>query len=962
MDENLNSINRKTIISLSRNTPCALVVGAAGFLGSHLVDALLEKGIQVIGVDNLSTGKKENLENATKNKNFHLVIQDVSDLEVETERVDYVFICPGLDWNLQKLLRLISQKRAKCLFISTIELYDPENARDFEWFKKAEIQIAQLAKEEKLNARVLRLGTVFGPRMNFDSKEPITRLIQASLTNQLQKVSTLEFSSRALYIEDACDLAIKAMLSGATALKIFDGVLPTPIKVSEVKQILLDPIWYETKHFTPSELPPWPTPNLEKTIKVLNWQPKSDLVENLRKTVNYFRDNEIRIARLEVGSGRWEVGKEEAEKEDGSRGWKEEKKAEIEEFKKESVLKKERKALFNFKFNFKWLISAGVIVLIFYALLFPIVEIGFGIATYRFQLAEALNNLGKGEFEKSLGSLDAAEKGVTGAKTVFDSFEPIRRMRQLENIFQLGDNLYNLASFSLSSSRSTVLGIQALYEGILAVTGESNEAPASYFLKAQSQLSSANEHLLKAELLFKDPSFVRSIPAPLKGRVDSLKIRLALYSQLVEKGKAASVLLPEIVALDGSKKYLVLLQNNNELRPTGGFIGSYGLISFEGGKLKKIKVEDIYAIDGQLGLDVEPPAEIKTDLGQNRWYLRDSNWEPDFPTSAKQAEWFFTKETGEKVLGVVALDVSAMEKLLQAVGPLDLPDYGETITADNLFERAITHAETSFFAGSQAKKNFLTALANALFNKIFFSKNPNWPGIVTALGNSLETKHISIFLDDPKLFSYLVSQNWASVLPRQVQQDGVFDDFIAAVEANLGANKANYYLDRSYNLETVIGKEGEIRHRLRISYVNSSPSDSWPAGKYKNRLRIYLPFGSKLTKVAWGESNMTNNVTAFVDYGRTAFSMLLEVDPKEQRILVLDYEVPGRLQFEEGTTTYKLNVVKQAGTWQDPFVWRLTYPLNYQLISDKENELNPQEQIIQTDLSRDRSFEVVFKK
>lgn len=954
MSDYVESINKKTIISLSRNTPAALVVGAAGFLGSHLVDRLLSQGIQVIGVDNLSSGEKRNLEGAVKNKNFHLLIADASDLDIGVPRLDYVFITAGEGWDLDNLLKIIKAKDAKCLFVSKVELYDEDSAKDFEWFKKSEVRIARYAADKGLNARVLRLGTLFGPRMNFRQKDPIVKLIQAALNNQLQKDVSLEFSTRALYISDACDLLIKAMLSGATALKIFDGVLPTPIKVSEIKQVLLDPVWYETKNFTPSELPPWQTPNLAKTMKVLSWHPRTNIVEQLKSTVIFFKDNEITVPKIDREEK--EVGVE-------VKSWKEEKSKEIEGFKKE-VLEKEQtiKTIKKIRFSWSRVVGAGVILLVFFALVFPLIEIGFGIATFRFQLADALNSLGKGEFEKSKSSLEAAEKGVLGAKAVFDSFEPIRRTGQLTRVFELGDNLYNLASLSLSSSKSTVSGIQALYGGVLAVTGESNEQPNDYFLLAQSELSSAFEDFSKVELLLSDADFARSIPAILQGRLNSLKMRLELYSKLIEKGRAASVLLPEIVALDGSKNYLVLLQNNNELRPTGGFIGSFAKISFAGGKLKSINVEDIYTIDGQLNIHVEPPQEIKNDLGQKDWYLRDSNWEGDFPSSAKQAEWFFTKETGEKVLGVVAVDVSAIEKLLQAIGPLDLADYNEKITADNLFERAITHAETSFFAGSQAKKNFLTALANALFNKIFFSKNPNWPGIVKAVGDSLETKHMSIFLDDPKLFSYLVAQNWAGVLPREIQQDGVFDDFIAPVEANLGANKANYYLDRSYNLETIIGKEGEVKHRLRITYINNSPSDTWPAGKYKNRLRVYLPFGSKLTRVLWGERDITKETSAFVDYGRSAFSMLLEVDPKQQKILVLDYEVPSKLQFEQDRATYKLNVVKQAGTLQDPFIWRLTYPLNYKVISDQERQLTPQEQIISTDLSKDKSFEVQFKK
>lgn len=405
----------------------------------------------------------------------------------------------------------------------------------------------------------------------------------------------------------------------------------------------------------------------------------------------------------------------------------------------------------------------------------------------------------------------------------------------------------------------------------------------------------------------------------------------------------------------------MLLQNNMELRPGGGFIGSFAEVSFEGGKLRKIEVNDIYTIDGQLNLRVEPPVEIKEDLGQKDYYLRDSNWEPDFPTSARQAEWFYNKETGNSVEGVVALDVSAMEELLSVIGPIDLADYKEKITAENLFEKAVTHAETSFFPGTQAKKSFLTALSNGVFEKIFFLPQNNWPGIISALGKSLEEKHISFYLNDPKQFQFLHSQNWTHILPRQ-SKENLGSDFLSIVEANLGANKVNYYLDRSYNLHTIIGKEGDVSQRLRINYINRSPSEAFPGGKYKNRMRIYLPFGASLTRAIWGEADITADVNGFVDYGRSGYSLLLELAPKEQKMLVIDYTVPLKLDFQEGKASYRLDIIKQAGTGKDPFAWTVTYPISYKASSSQARNSSPQESSISTDLSRDRSFEVEFRR
>lgn len=961
MDEINESINKKTSIMLSRNSPVALVVGAGSFLGSHLTDQLLTKGIQVIGVDDLEDGARRNLAKATENRNFHLVIESPEKIDLDLPRLDYIFILPAKKWDLRKVLELLKRAKCRCLLISSISLYEKDSEDEYRWLKQKEEEVAKFAEWNKLNARILRLGAVYGPRMDFRTKDPLVKLIQQSLTESLQKDVALEFSSRALYAADAVNLAIKTIFSGATSQKIFDGVLPTPVKIAEVKQVLLDPAWYEDRDFIPTELPPWPTPNLEKTIKVLNWHPKEKLVTGLKETLNYFKDNEITVPEIETHE------EKKAEKRIDE-SWNSEKQRELELFKgRDGNSGSEKKKMPKgagppkLRLPLSKIYLFAVAALVVYALVWPVFVLGWGIFTFQSGFSEGIKNLRQGEFEKGLGNIDQANSGIMAVKSIFDSLEPIRKTGLLSQEFESGDNLIYLSLLSVSSTKSSILGIQALLQSLKAVTGESTESPASFFSTAQIELTSANEDLSKTNAMLKDNNFKNNLPGILSPAVVNLSDKLVIYGELINKAQVMSRLLPAMVALDGKKSYLVLLQNNMELRPGGGFIGSFANLTFEGGKLKKLDVNDIYAIDGQLGIHVEPPKEIKEDLGQKDWFLRDSNWEPDFPTAARQAEWFYTKETGNRVEGIVALDVSAIKDLLGSVGTLDLADYNEKVTSDNLFEKTITYAETGFFPGSQAKKSFITALTNQLFNKIFFLPQNNWPGIISSLGKSLDEKHISIYLNDSKLFAYLSAENWTHVLPRQ-SAENQNQDFLSLVEANLGANKVNYYLDRNYNLETTIGKDGEVAHTLRINYTNRSPSDVFPGGKYKNRMRVYLPFGTKLTKASWGEQDITKNVNSFVDYGRSGYSFLLELLPKEQKTLVLEYSVPIRVQFKDSKAGYRLNIVKQAGTAQDPLQWTISYPISYKVVSNQTKSIGPQEQKISTDLSKDRSFEVEFKK
>ncbi len=846
MTETALNINEKDSNMVSRNAPVALVVGVAGFIGSHLAEGLLSKNIQVVGVDNFSTGKKANIKEVIKSSKFHLIEEAAENLTINIPRVDYIFIVAGGGWDLQKLLNLAGKYKSKIVFVSSIDLYEKEIPESLEWFRKAEKEVAGFAGQKKINARILRIAAVYGPRMNFRVSDPMVRLIKSSILDNLQKESSIsDFSSRAIYIEDAVSLIVKSMLAGATAGKIFDGALPHPIKTDEIKQVLLDPIWYENKGFRPSELPPWPTPNLGRALTNLNWQPKYNLVKRLKETLQYFKDSEIEV-------------EEEPEKKKLIKEWKE----------PEIIASKEehKKKHFSLPFNKNLSLAAMALAIIFYAIIWPLVYLGWNIFWLKNNLLLAEENLSKGAFDQSLEKALQAKQNMTEIKLFWESVLSLDKPSLLKENFKGVTSLVKSTDGTVTGSEHLILGVKYLYKGLQVVTGEESSDPALEFLSANTELTLADENFSQALLELNNK-------------------KLKDLASVAKQSRLAVSTLPQIMGADGKKSYLVLLQNNMELRPGGGFIGSVAQVDFENLRLKKIEVSDIYSIDGNLKIHVEPPKELKEGLDKSDWFLRDANWEGDFPTSARQAAWFYEKEAGLRVDGVVALDLSGMEDLMKTLGSVQLTDFNEEVSADNLFTKAIAHAEVNFFAGSQAKKSFLVALETALFNKLFFLPSQNWPGITASLAKSLQEKHLMVYFVEPKLFSFAASQNWTGAMPRPTSN---FEDFLSLVEANLGANKVNFYLDRNLNLETTVGKQGELQHTLRINYVNKSPGEAWPGGKYKNRMRVYVPLGSKLVRVLWGEKDITKDVITFSDYGRTGYSFLIELGPKEQKNLVIN--------------------------------------------------------------------------
>jgi nucleoside-diphosphate-sugar epimerase len=572
------------------------------------VEELLNKDIQIIGVDNFSSGSKDNLGKATMDKNFHLLSLDASRLELELPRLDYIYIVAGDGWDLTNVLNLANTYRSKLAFVSSIELYDSKGSSELNWYKEAEIKIAKFTADNKLNARVIRLAEIYGPRMHFREEGCVTRLISSCLKNQLQKESTaLDFSCRSLYIDDAISLIIKSMMSGATALKIFDGSLLTPVKVAEVKQILLDPIWHETREFKPSELPPWPTPNLIKTIEYLSWHPRANLVKSLRVTLNYFKTHSLSERQDEnknILDNEWtqkikewrEPIKKEEEKKASPMTISPQKAAQLKELKEAGATKKDKKT--SKKSRVFW----GILIfsIIFYALFYPILTLGWGIFTFRSNLANASVHLEKGEFNESITSINNAKGGIALAGDFLDSLEIFKKAGAFPSEFQTLERLLKIGNDVADASDHAVLGTQSLFDSLKTISGELNSDPKVFLDKSQVELLAADVSFSTASIALNEQKGKLGFLNFLQPRVDDLANRVEQYANLVKQAKSTTRLLPQLIALDSKKSYLILLQNNNELRPTGGFIGSLARVDFEKGKLIKLDVQDVYNIDGQL--------------------------------------------------------------------------------------------------------------------------------------------------------------------------------------------------------------------------------------------------------------------------------------------------------------------------------------------------------------------------
>jgi len=396
------------------------------------------------------------------------------------------------------------------------------------------------------------------------------------------------------------------------------------------------------------------------------------------------------------------------------------------------------------------------------------------------------------------------------------------------------------------------------------------------------------------------------------------------YISMTLEGQVLAGNIPSILGEDGIKTYLILFQNNMELRPTGGFIGSYGLATFDSGRLSDLTINDVYSADGQLNGHVEPPAPIKDYLGEANWWLRDSNWDPDFPTSAQRAEWFLNKEVGKNVDGEAAIDLSPIKDILSETGPVYLSDFDLTITGDNLYEKVEAEVQNNTFPGTHQKASFLTALSRSLLGSFGKLSSSQKLLVLKTFYNSFDTRHLQVFLHDNSSQNAINSLGWDGSVTLPICGSGCYADTVGLVEANLGVNKANYFIQRNVSLNVNVNSY-QIDRTLIFNLKNTANPALGPAGKYKAYVRLLVPQDANILSVtkSSGQSGVTVSPDITEVKNRKEVGTLVEILAGQSENLTFSWKSNITTAPISG---YLLYVRKQAGLDSLPVSLSVTTP------------------------------------
>ena len=412
--------------------------------------------------------------------------------------------------------------------------------------------------------------------------------------------------------------------------------------------------------------------------------------------------------------------------------------------------------------------------------------------------------------------------------------------------------------------------------------------------------------------------------------------------------------------ITGQKNVLILFENNNELRATGGFMGTFGSLQMQDGQIKKINVSSIYDLDGQLKeKNIQPPLPLVA--VSPAWFLRDSNWFADFPTSVRKIAEFYQKEGGQKPDIVIAMTPDIIVNWLKITGSIAMPKYGVTLTSDNFVEQTQAITTISDNMPTNSPKQMLADFIPLLIQKISSGDKNQLPQILQAFLAGLTNKQIAFYADNADTEKQINSFNWGGSLANSDR------DYLILLDSNLGATKTSLNISQNYSLVSNIGSDGSITNELTINRANNNPKNEDMSNV--SFLRVYVPLGSKLVSNSgfdkkdlryppdvvyqidqdvydWEKNSVTDNLTGTIigqESGKTFFGNWITLDPKKNRTIKLTYVLPFKL---DGLDRYSLTLQKQMGAVNSQFSWNINFSgrkilwKNFEPKSQKTAKLN----------------------
>ncbi len=375
------------------------------------------------------------------------------------------------------------------------------------------------------------------------------------------------------------------------------------------------------------------------------------------------------------------------------------------------------------------------------------------------------------------------------------------------------------------------------------------------------------------------------------------------------------------------KHIAVLFQNPAEIRPGGGFIGSYADVSVQNGQMQGMDVRDIYDPDGQLAIKVVPPEELQATTPN--WGARDSNWFFDFPTSAKTTLNFLNaskmySDRGIRFDAVIAININVVNSLLDITGPITSPGY-PTVDSSNFLEEIQRETEDSANQRAGQPKKILQVLAPILMEKLDNLTGDQSKALIDSLKNDLQKKDIMLYSTDPTIENFLDSNDangGVYELP-----DGFWGNYLAVVNANVAGGKSDAFIKEAVNANVDIDTSGNTFTDVTITrqHTGNTQTDPWWRATNNDFIQIFTEPNSSLVDMT---GNSARKKYSTLDYTRSDYAVnpdLAAIQANE--VFLTNFDTWQRSEF--GKNVFGAWLFTKAGTTS---TLAMRYQTNYNTI------------------------------
>jgi hypothetical protein len=379
---------------------------------------------------------------------------------------------------------------------------------------------------------------------------------------------------------------------------------------------------------------------------------------------------------------------------------------------------------------------------------------------------------------------------------------------------------------------------------------------------------------------------------------------------------------PSLLGIGTPANYLIEVLDSTELRPAGGFIGNYGTATLSGGRLSAAHITDVDLIDKPFESAGHvlpyPPAYGWFDLAPGSWSFRDSNLDADFPTAARYGEQTYREEGGNvPVQGVIAITPALIEHALAITGPIAVPEYHETITAQNLIARIHYHQLGNAGEGSELipspdghsslRKRFTELLAEHFLARVHQLAPGQLSQFVLLMVNAVHAKDLQLYLNAA------VAENLLHRFHLDAAIQSPAGDSLFVVDANIAPNKANNFIVNTLDDRVTIDTQGNVMHHATLHYAWTIAGQNYGSPLYRDFVHIYVPPGSELlTQDGWQPRGTSNA------FNRKVWMGYFELSYGQTRTVTLVWKVPSAASKNQSGWHYQYVVQKQAGN-----LWKL---------------------------------------